>query len=307
MDNIKSLIKGLYNTNDFKISKLSDARTTDAYRVEFQDRSIVVKVAYDEGDIERFKGKKEVTTLGLIKSISPYLPSPDIEFYIDNQTNFPGYIVALKVLPGKVLKGKEFSEVALKDENIEALTDYMNQYHSFKISEVTDFATFNAASFDKYIEKYQKKFLQSIPKKFKMNNEIEELVTVKKYFHDHPLSLIHRDIKYNNLLFNEGKISGIIDWETAFTAPIAFDFAHVTSLSHIYGYTSWIEKLIDRYIEKYKVKSLKNDIRVAEKFCHLRWLSRIFDHSSEVGNRICIETGEEEIEYHRRKINELKK
>ncbi|MBI2356466.1 aminoglycoside phosphotransferase family protein [Candidatus Dojkabacteria bacterium] len=303
MKEVKRFVREVYGDIPFTIKALSNALTTHAYRVTFEDRAVIVKVAYDSSDIEDKKGAKEKRILDLIKNVAPEIPTPEVDRYFEKYEGFPGYIIVLKVLPGKVLNPNEFMSLALTNENLNNLCNYIHSYHSYQVDRATDFSTFDEDSFRKYIEKYKQRFLKVIPKELKVEEYINRLDEVSAYFEKHPLHLIHRDVKFNNILFDKGRLSGIIDWEGAFTAPEAFEFAHISTLSNLYGYTEWIQKLIKTYAEKYNYPELEREIRIAELFCYLRWISRTFLHSAQKNGR-CVETGEREIEYYVRKLNE---
>ena len=180
--------------------------------------------------------------------------------------------------------------------------------HSIKSDTMSDFATFQEGTLTDYIarmtHKAEKGLAQNsdinemVGKKLKKMKKLEILKTTK-------YSLSHRDIKFNNLLFEGDNLTGIVDWEGAFYAPESFDLAHVDVLAPIYGYSRWIKELIMDYSKATKNPDLIEEINIAKLLVYFRYLNRAVTHESTKGvkPRICAETNENEIEYY---INRIK-
>ncbi len=302
---IKKFIANEYKNQKVTLLKrLSNALTTIAYRVEFEkDESIIIKVAYDKNDIEEAKGDKESYVLNLIKEIAPEINTPVVDKYFKTYEGFPGYIIILKVLPGVTLTVKEFSIIANHPENIHELAKQMLLYHKYSVNYYTAFTDTKEYSFREFMNKYKGKFEKVLKDDNEVLNKLYDLEKVYEYFKNHKLVLIHRDIKFNNLLFDNNKLSGIIDWEGAFTAPLPFEFAHVYSFAEKYGFTLWINNLIADYAKLSGHPNLLEEVKIASLFCYFRWLARTIDHMSSE-NGICVDTGEREVVYYKRKIIE---
>jgi len=300
-NNIRELIINEYNETPQNIVKLNNALTTHAYRVKLKNNEIIVKVAYDKNDIEEGKGDKENYVLKLIKEIAPQIPTPIVNKYFPTYNGFPGYIIILDTLPGKTLEVNDFIKIGIKEKNLNKLTEYMHEYHKYSQELITDFAQFRNKTFKEYIEKYKSKFAKTTEGELLI--KLNLIDNVYEYFKNHKKILIHRDIKFNNLLIDKGEISGIIDWEGAFLAPLAFEFAHISTLAPKYGFSKWSNELIKTYSKKYSIPELEFEVKIAELFCYFRWYSRTFNHMSKE-NDLCIETGEYEIDFYKRKILE---
>jgi len=275
---IHKLVIDLFDREATKIDKLDDALTTNAYRIHFEGRkNLILKIAYDPKDIKEGKGRKEVNVLRMLTSELPKINAPIVEGYWDAGEITEGYIVALQEMPGKSLSIEEFNKVALSQHNIDSLIEDTLAYQSMRFNNVTDFATFRDKQIADYIDKYKNKAERYLMENHFPRQIIDKLkffAILKNYFKDSSNHLLHRDVKFNNILFKDGEYMGIIDWEGAFTAPIAFDFAHIMVLSKIYGYEKWMSLYLNRYIEISGNTVLKSEVEALLLFAAFRYMCR---------------------------------
>lgn len=294
------------------ITPIGNALTTKAFRIKSRDIDLIAKIAFDPKDIEEGKGDKEVYILNLLQEHALPLQTPKVYKYLKTNKGFPGYIIFLEVIPGRVYTGNSFVKIATEKQNIKLLGNCLNAIHSIKYNYSTDFATFKQGTIEDYLDKYIINFNKRIgvsivfPKGFEPY--IKYFTQIKEYFkNNNETVLLHRDANFKNILIDNKKITSLIDWEGAFTGPKSFDFAHVSILAPTYGVSKWHNSLTEYYANEFtnNPSVFINEVIMVKLFTAFRYLSKDI-LNPEDANRKCIETNEPLWQYFKREIDNWK-
>ncbi len=274
--------------NIVNLTRIPEAITTVAYNLDSgENDDLIVKVAIDEKDIAEGKGKKEILAIEKAKkALKGTMEVPDIMHFEENVPGFPGYITIMRKSDGSTTSADWLNTEGTSKENIETLVKAVNSLHSITSANVSDLAQFEAEKGSDYLEKYIRKAETKLAGSEiyeKIEPTIEHLKNNVGIFNNDKYPFIHRDIKHNNILVNNNRVSAIIDWETALFVPASMEFAHISVLARVYGYEKWIKAFIERYLQENPTAFTDEEFELAEVFVALRFFMRSSDHSLSMG------------------------
>jgi thiamine kinase-like enzyme len=310
---LKNLIHNEFEKESLDgLSQIPNALTTIAYRLDFKSGlKLVAKIGFDEKDIKKGKGLKEMSALKLANQIIGLNLSPKLIKYIDSYPGFPGYITFLELIEGVVLDAKAFNEVASSSSNLDQLVKILLRLHTHKSSTFSDLLpTGKRYIYEYFVSEHQdiKLALESAGIFTEVQKQYDDLPKVYDYFKDYSdFHFLHGDVNFKNILMSENEIKALIDWDRSLIGPIAFEFAHVSTLAAKYGVTKWHSSLIQTYLNNYDGESEKlyKEFRMVELFTYFKLLMRKLTHKHQKDAiEICVDTGEEFKDHLIRKIME---
>jgi aminoglycoside phosphotransferase (APT) family kinase protein len=295
----------------FSIERVPNALSTVVYEVKTASKAYIVKIGIDKTDIERKKGEKEKRALELATEALGDVLTPRLLHYFSSYQDIPGYVIFLERLPGEVMPAQRFNEVASSKENLDILTNALLELHSHKQQRFSDLYPGTTEDFSAYLVNTHIQIKDKLTEAGLVDRLASQLGKLEQsfaYFDGyHDFNLIHGDINFKNLLVSGAKISALIDWDRAMISPVAFEFAHVSTLTEKYGVSSWHKKLMANYWDKYTGDGdkLMREFKLIELFIYFKLLARKLTHVQQKDAvEICVETGEELKDYFIRKILE---
>ncbi len=293
------------------IERVPNALSTVVYEVKTATTVYIVKIGIDKTDIERRKGEKEKRALELATEALGNELTPKLLRYFPSYHDIPGYVVFLERLPGEVIPAREFNEVASSPDNLKLLTDALLALHSHKQREFSYLYPGTTTDFSAFLRNTHleiKAKLAEAGLAVRLARQLDKLEQTFAYFEGYrDFNLIHGDINFKNLLVSNDKITSLIDWDRAMISPTAFEFAHVSTLTAKYGVSSWHQKLMANYWDKYTGDGdkLTREFKFIEFFIYFKLLARKLTHVQQKDAvEICVETGEELKDHFIRKILE---
>ncbi len=222
-ENITKAFEKNYNLGTVKnIEPLKKGVANKLYKIETSQGDYVFKVAIRNTEENRVL--HEVEFLNMLEGI----PSPKpIKIksgdYIFSFENFSAFVYSF--LSGEP---QEKFDVSMRKQAGEALAHIHNQSGNFS----TSVSKYRIRLWD--IPGYYplETLHQSIVKVIN-NKEIREAALyayehIEEYYVDSknlPVGSMHMDFKPENILFENGKISGIVDFDNSYIGPLALDFA----------------------------------------------------------------------------------
>lgn len=159
----------------------------------------------------------------LLRSLSS-LPTPSLLAdkkgrYLFRCNGKPAIIYSY--LPGKMIK-------RLSMQQLKALGEFLGRYHqqtkNFFVA-IKRYQFYQCS--EKMIKKTYQHLITSSLRKYK--KEIDYLITIIKIYRlsvNLPQGAIHIDIKPENLFFTGNKLTGVIDFDNAYTGPLVLDLAN---------------------------------------------------------------------------------
>ncbi|MFA5926267.1 MAG: aminoglycoside phosphotransferase family protein [Parcubacteria group bacterium] len=295
-----------------KLSVFPLALTTVAYKINFKSgRKLVAKIGFDEWDLKRGKGLKEKTAIRTANDILGPDKSPKLVKCLNSCPGFPGYVTFLEFIEGEILEPEEFNAVAGSEFNLNELSGFLINLHSLKQKNFSDMFPNGKRDLYEYFSAYHKRIKSTLESDNifeKLEERFNDLPEIYEYFKNYsPHCFLHGDVNFKNVLVSENKIKALIDWDRSLIAPIAFEFAHVSTLTDQYGVTEWHNNLIKSYLEKYSGDSekLHREFKMIELFIYFKMLTRKLTHKLQKGTiQLCAGTGEELKDHFIRKILE---
>jgi thiamine kinase-like enzyme len=312
---LKKLIRKEFPNETLKeISNLPLALTTVAYKISFKSgQKLVVKIGFDEKDIAKGKGEKEEAAIEKANTLIGFERSPKLVKYFVTYHGFPGYVTFLEFFEGKTLEPKEFNSVASREDNLELLANLLIKLHAFRQKSFSDMLPNGKRNISEYFADNHEKIRRVLETNNlfnKLEKSFDELPAIYEYFKDHSEHcFLHGDVNFKNVIASGEKIKALIDWDRCLIAPIAFEFAQVSTLTDQYGVTVWHKKLIETYLKKYEgdTEKLYKEFKMVELFIYFKMLMRKLTHKLQRDTvQLCADTNEELTEHFIRKIIEHK-
>lgn len=211
--------------------------TTDEHRLEKKDHlkeEFILKLLH-----EKLKSKKEINLIP--------------KFIKGQQINDSCYIQIHSKLDGS-------NPDQMSSKLIKQIVDFASAIHSINhFTEITEFEEGKTSmNFNDYIRSSVNKFYKKLAPI--VNSSDIELIELGRHFildkienvENIELVLVHKDIYNQNLLFNNGKLTGVVDWEACQVAPKEWEIAIL-----IQRYPEYEKQILSTYKHKIDLNVLK--------------------------------------------------
>ena len=175
---------------------------------------------------------------------------PSIHSVCEDKSILGGSFAVMDLLSGTTLSTQE------PETQAKVLGESMAKMHNSKVKPIVDELKESGMPDERFLAPaLLKNFLNVLEKNYPWTSEHVSWLRKRVAVSGDELSIIHGDYHAGNLMFEEGSVTGVLDWEF-FIADPAIDLAHITNLCLIFS-RHFSKDIPLNFFEQYLGKILK--------------------------------------------------